>query len=430
MRYPRYIESAFVFPPFLKVQMNYPKDQLDDLEATLVPQLAKEIAAANILSGDTVAVGVGSRGIDRISDVVRIVCKCLLDTGAKPVIIPAMGSHGGATAEGQEALLASLGVTGETCSAPVKSAMETIQIGTAFDDASVYYAKDALEMDHSICINRIKPHTKFKAPLESGLVKMLCVGMGKHDGALSYHKYALKYGFFDLLKAMGTLLVNKTNLRFGVGIVENAYDKLMAAEVVPANLFLEKEPLLLKLAKKNFPSLPLKKLDALIIGKIGKEISGAGMDPNVTGRAFDLRESNFSKMMNATRVAILRLSEKSDGNALGVGNADFITEKLYQSMNYEKTIMNGLTSTSLHKAFIPIRLPTEEKAIQACFTTIGPTVPKNVRAVIIADTLHVSEFWASAALRSELEMISNAALSEEIFLNFDESGDLLEPGLY
>jgi hypothetical protein len=373
---------------------------------------------------------VGSRGIDRLSEVVRIVCRCLLEAGAKPVIIPAMGSHGGATAEGQEALLASMGVTKETCSTPVLSTMKTINVGTAFDDVPIYYADDALRMDHSICINRIKPHTKFKGPLESGLVKMLCVGMGKHDGALSYHKYALKYGFYDLLEAMGAVLVKKSNVRFGIGIVENAFDKIMAAEVVPANLFIKKEPLLLKLAKEHFPSLPLKTLDALIIGQIGKEISGAGMDPNVTGRAFDLKESAFSKMMHATRVAILQLSEKSDGNALGLGNADFITEKLFQSMNYEKTIMNGLTSNSLHKAFIPIRMQTEEKAIQACFTTLGPIPSENIRALIIKDTMHVSEFWASTALRAEIEAIPNAIASNDINLNFDENGNLLKPCLY
>ena len=173
--------------------------------------------------------------------------------------------------------------------------METIQIGTVFDHVPVFYAKAALELDHAICINRIKLHTKFKAPLESGLLKMLCVGMGKHDGALAYHRYALKYGFFDLLKAMGALIVNQTNIRFGIGIVENSYDKIMAAEVVPAHHFFEKESLLLKLAKDHFPSLPLKQIDALIIGCIGKEISGAGMDPNVTGRAFDFKESDFSQ---------------------------------------------------------------------------------------------------------------------------------------
>lgn len=399
------------------------------MEGALVPQLKKEISAARIRPGDTVAVGVGSRGIDRLAEVVQITCQCLLDAGAQPTVIPAMGSHGGATGEGQEALLVSLGVTRESCSAPIQSTLETARIGTVFNEVPVYFSKDALSLDHTVIINRIKPHTKFKAPIESGLLKMLCVGMGKHDGALSYHNHALTYGFYDLLKTMGEMVLEKSNLRFGIGLVENAYDRIMTAEVVPSDRFMEREPMLLELSKRQFPSLPLTQLDVLVVGKIGKEISGAGMDPNVTGRAFDLKESDFSEMMRAVRVAILRLSEKSDGNALGIGNADFITEKLYQSMDYEKTIMNGLTSNSLHKAYVPIRLPTEEKAIQACFTTLGPIPYEKVRAVLISDTLHVSEFWASSALRHELGAISNASLSEDVSLDFDENGYLQTPHL-
>lgn len=430
MRYPDYIEAKFNFPAFFKVQMTYPKHRLIDLERTLASELTRKITSANIRSGDTVAVAVGSRGIDQLPELVTVVCRCLSDIGAKPHIIPAMGSHGGATAQGQEALLASLGVTQETCAAPVLSSLETVEMGTVFNQVPVYYAKDALEMDHCILINRIKLHTKFKASLESGLVKMLCVGLGKHNGALSYHKYALTFGFYDLLKAMGALLIETSNIRLGVGIVENGYDQLLATKVIPAHRFFEQEPLLLELAKEHFPSLPLNKLDALIIGKIGKEISGAGMDPNITGRAFDLNESDFSKIMHATRVAILRLSEKSDGNALGLGNADFITEAVFQALNYEKTIINGLTSNSLHKAFIPIRMPTEEKAIQACFTTQGPISPDKIRAVIIKDTLHVSEFWASSALWPEIKRIPNASVSKDLPLKFDPYGNLLEPGLF
>ena len=218
-----------------------------------------------------------------------------------------MGSHGGATAEGQTAVLLSLGVTEADCGASVFSSMDTVQIGTAFSEVPVVYSKDALAMDHSIFINRIKPHTKFKATVESGLLKMLCVGMGKHQGALAYHKYALKYGFYETQKAMGRVAMENTNFRFAVGIVENAYDKTLAVEVVPANLIFEKEPALLAQAKENLPVLPFQNLDVLVIRRIGKEISGAGMDPNVTGRAYDLKESDFSENLSATRVAILGL---------------------------------------------------------------------------------------------------------------------------
>jgi hypothetical protein len=336
-----------------------------------------------------------------------------------------MGSHGGATGPGQEAVLASLGVTKAACGAPICASMETVRIGTALKDVPVFYSKEALGMDHSICINRIKPHTKFKASIESGLLKMLCVGLSKHDGALSYHQWALKHGFFETQMAMGQVAINRSNFRFGVGIVENAYDKLMAVKVVPADKIMEREPALLSLAKKNLPVLPVCDLDVLVVRRIGKEISGAGMDPNVTGRTYDLMESDFSKSINVTRVAILGLSKKSDGNAIGLGNADFITEAVFNKMDYEKTVMNALTSTSLHKAFIPIRMPTDEKAIQACFTTLGPKPPDKVRAVILDDTLQTTDFLASNALGPELLKTLHAQLGNDMRLSFDADGRLV-----
>jgi hypothetical protein len=225
--------------------------------------------------------------------------------------------------------------------------------------------------------------------------------------------------------AMGQVAINRSNFRFGVGIVENAYDKLMAVKVVPADKIMEREPALLSLAKKNLPVLPVCDLDVLVVRRIGKEISGAGMDPNVTGRTYDLMESDFSKSINVTRVAILGLSEKSDGNAIGLGNADFITEAVFNKMDYEKTVMNALTSTSLHKAFIPIRMPTDEKAIQACFTTLGPKPPDKVRAVILDDTLQTTDFLASNALGPELLKTLHAQLGNDMRLSFDADGRLV-----
>jgi hypothetical protein len=425
MRYPDFIEKPFDFPPFFRVHMAYPRQQIEDTAAVLVPRLDAAIARTGIKRGQTVAVGVGSRGIDRLPELVGVVCHRLRSVGARPVIVPAMGSHGGATSKGQVGVLTALGVTEPACGAPVRSSMETVRIGTALEEAPVFYSKDALALDHSIFINRVKPHTKFKASVESGLLKMLCVGMGKHQGALSYHRWALKHGFFDTQMAMGRVAMERSNFRFAVGVVENAHDRLMAVEVVPADRIMEREPALLSLAKENLPVLPVHDLDVLVVRRIGKEISGAGMDPNVTGRACDLMENDFSGAMNATRVAILGLSEMSGGNAIGLGNADFITEVVFREMDYEKTVMNALTSTSLHKASIPIRMPTEEKAIQACYTTLGPKSPEQVRAVIIDNTLQVSDFLASTALGPDLSRDSRATVSAPSPLAFDARGKLV-----
>jgi hypothetical protein len=280
-------------------------------------------------------------------------------------------------------------------------------------------------MEHSIAINRIKPHTKFRGPAESGILKMLCIGLGKHQGALAYHNWAMKYGFYPLLREMGPALAAAANFRFGLAVVENAFDHPLAIAGVSAQRLIEEETRLNALANAHIPRLPFKELDALVVCRIGKEISGAGMDPNVTGRAFDLMESDFSEVMKATRVAVLDLSSKTGGNAIGLGNADVITEKVFQALDYEATLMNALTSLSLHKAFIPVRMPNDRKAIQACFTTLGPVPAEQVRAVIIRDTLHLSEFWASRALHPEIAAVPEAEIVATAPLVFDSEGNLV-----
>ena len=425
MLYPNYIENDYRFPSFFKVRMNFSRPRIDNIPGAILNSLDEALAHGPINAGDTVAVGIGSRGIANLPLIVKTVCTRLIEIGAKPVIIPAMGSHGGATAAGQHKILEELGVTKTACAAPIKSTMDTAMIGKVFDQVPVYFASDALAMDHCICINRIKPHSKFKAVVESGIYKMLCVGMGKHAGALAYHKWSLKYGFYPLLEAMGSEIIEKTNFRFGIGVVENAFDETMAIKALPAHGLLSRESRLLETAKQNMPALPFKQLDVLVIQYIGKEISGAGMDPNITGRAFDLKEDDFSKILKTTRMAVLNLSSKGGGNGIGLGNADIITEKVFQNLNYESTIMNALTSISLRKAFIPVRLPDDRMAIQACFTTIGPINADDIRAVILKDTLHTVEFLASKALREELETIEHAQILEKTPLVFDEKDNIV-----
>jgi hypothetical protein len=426
MHYPGFIEKPFPFPPFFRVQLPGAGPHLTDVAAAVTREMTAVLPESGIKAGDRVAVCVGSRGIDQLPVMIRAMCEGIKVAGAFPFILPAMGSHGGATAAGQREVLERLGVTEASCGAPVLSSLDTVQLGTVFGEVPVHFSADVLGMTHAVSLNRIKPHTKFKASLESGLLKMLCVGMGKHQGALSWHHFALKYGFFELLLAMGDVVIERSNYRFGIGVVENAQDKTIAIEAVPASRTRARETALLEMAKANFPRLPIREVDVLIIEQIGKEVSGAGMDPNVTGRGYDFRESDFSGNFRATRVAILNLTQHTAGNGIGLGNADFITEKVFEALDYEKTIINALTSTSIRKAFIPVRLPTEEKAIQACFTTIGPIAPEAVRAVIIKNTKVLSEFRASSALRPELETLSNVRLSANAPLQFDAQGNLFK----
>jgi hypothetical protein len=398
MRYPAYIEKDFSFPQFYRVRLNPPSRAMPDPAGVLEKALVTALDQVGIKPGQSVAVGVGSRGINQISSLVSTICRCIRKKSAVPFIVPSMGSHGSATPQGQTMMLEKLGVTPDTCNAEIKPDMDTVQVATVCNDVPVFFSGQALAADHSICINRIKPHTKFKGDVESGLYKMMVVGMGKHQGALAYHNNALKYGFYNLLLNMGDAVIKNTNVRLGIGVVEDRYDQVMDVQVIPADKIRETEPLLLKTAKENFPCLPYQELDVLAIRQIGKEISGSGMDPNVTGRTFDLMEDDFSGVLNAKRVVVLDLSAKTCGNAIGLGNADIITEKVFADMDYEATLMNALTSMSLKKAFTPVRLPNKKKALQAAFQTIGPIAPADVTAVIIQDTMHTTDFLISQAL--------------------------------
>jgi len=428
MRYPAYLEKKFNFPGFYRVKLARPSMALPDPANHLKVQLARALDPSPIKPGQTVAVGVGSRGINTIAGLAAQICRTIKDKGARPVIIPAMGSHGRATPEGQEKTLAKLGVTRDACQAPIAPEMDVVQVGSVFDDVPVYFSQKAMEADHSICINRIKPHTKFKGDVESGLYKMLVVGMGKHTGALTYHNFALKYGFHTLLKAMGDTIIKQTNLCLGIGVVEDAYDQVMKIEVMPAAQISTREPDLLALAKSHFPGLPYKNLDLLVVRQIGKEISGSGMDPNVTGRTCDLMEDDFSQSLYAKRLVILALSPNTAGNAIGLGNADIITEAVFSGMDYPATIINALTAMSLKKAAIPVRLPSEEKAVQAGFQTIGPVPPEKVRAVIIRDTLHTTDFLVSGALARETGKLPGLKEMTPCRITFSSSGDLIAPG--
>ena len=427
MRYPKYIEEDYSFPSFYHVCQTVKNRTLKQADKVLENLLLHRLSREDICPGDKVGIGVGSRGINRISELVRIICRCLKTHGAKPFIIPAMGSHGNADASGQVSILEKLGITEAFCGAPVISSMEVVQLGEVLGEVEVFFSMDALSMDHTICINRIKPHTKFRGPLGSGILKMLTVGLGKHHGAMSYHSMALKYGFDKTLLAMGQNLLKTSNFKFGVGLVEDAYDRIMDIGILEGPSLIKEEAAMFKTAEASLAGLPVQTLDVLIIGQAGKEISGAGMDPNITGRTSDFMEDDFSDKLNATRIAVLNLSAQTSGNGLGIGNADIITEKVFQDLNYETTLMNALTSVSLRKAFIPVRLPTDEKAIQTAFTTIGPVSPNQIRAVIIRDTRHTKEFWASQALISELKTIPGIQIMEMTPLVFDKKGELIAP---
>ena len=425
MRYPEFIESGYRFPKFFRIVSRFPRPRIDSIPRRVREAVARQWPASGIKAGDSVGIGVGSRGIRNIAEIVRRLCREIEKRGAVPHLIPAMGSHGGATPEGQEGVLATLGVTPQNCGCRISSGMEVRQIATAFGKVPVYFSRDVLKMDHCICVNRVKPHTKFKGEIESGIAKMLCVGFGKHRGALAYHNWALKFGFSKLLKELTRHIAASGNFRFGIAIVENAYDETFRIEGVSADRLVEEEAEMLRIARQHMPRLPVKSADILVVRQIGKDISGSGMDPNVTGRTYDLQEDDFSENFRSKRLAILNLSEKSKGNGLGIGNADFITEKIFRHLDYETTLINALTSASVKKAAIPVRLPTEEKVLQACFRTIGPIPPDRVEALLIQDTLNVSDCLTSRGMMEKLKGRADLEIGESLDLEFDAAGDIV-----
>jgi len=426
MECPSFIHENKTLPEFYRVVMNYPHSSITDVELAVNNTLDQMLFdQCGIIAGQSVAIGVGSRNIAHLPLMVKTLCNRIKAVGAIPVIVPAMGSHGGAEATGQVKILESLGVTETSSGAEIRSSMEVVQVDTVLDGVPVFFSRDALAMDHCVVINRIKPHTKFKGDVESGIYKMLCIGMGKHQGAAALHQAALRHGFHNVIKAAGDCIIRHSNICFALGIVENQHEEPLEIKAMIARDFFSEEARLLKAAKAHFPRLPFKQLDVLVIKRIGKDISGSGMDPNVTGRAYDLMEDDFSVNLSVTRIVLLDLSEKSGGNAIGLGNADIITEKLFKKMDYEKTLINALTSTSLRKAFIPVRLDSEESAVKAAFFTTGIKNTDQIRAVIIHDTRNIAEFWASSALLDELAEIPEASIEQKCTLSFSDCGDIV-----
>ncbi|MDH5560435.1 MAG: DUF362 domain-containing protein [Deltaproteobacteria bacterium] len=373
---------------------------------------------------DRIGIAVGSRGISQLSGMVKRILIELKEAGAIPVIIPAMGSHGGATATGQGEVLRTLGITRESMGVELSLSMEVEIIGELLSEVPVYFSSEALKVDHLICVNRIKPHTKFRGEVASGIAKMLCVGLGKHKGAEKFHRYVLQFGFDQMIKEMSSLILRRTSFRYGIGVLENAYGEILDLGLIKSDGLLKTEKALLNKAKVFLPRLPYGKTDLLVLGQIGKDISGAGMDPNVTGRTGDLGEDDFSSLFNAKRIVALNLSRKTGGNALGVGNADVITDRLLKKIDRRMTNINAIAGISLNKAKIPISQPNDLEAIRLALSSIEPVKIKDIRITVLKDTLSLERFWVSQAHYMEIQNDPLVVSAKKISLPFDAKGEL------
>lgn len=409
-------------PPMVPMIRNIPDDSIPDVKAAVVSAMnADESLGRAVTPGKRIAVAVGSRGIANLPLLVRTVVAWFQAKEAAPFIVPAMGSHGGATAEGQLALLADLGVTEDSTGCSIRSSMEVVPLGTLPNGLGIYFDRTAHEeADGVFMINRIKGHTNFRGKWESGLVKMLAIGLGKHVGADSCHTY----GFETMagnIPAMAAVSLQKVPVLGGLAVVENSLDKVCLVEVLNARNLLERDAELLRFAKTRMPSLPCDQLDVLIVDEMGKDISGAGMDPNVLGR---YSVPHMSGGPSISRIVVLNLTDASHGNSIGMGLADFTTYRFRDAINHEAAYINSLTSTATKGSYTPLVLPTDRDAIRGAIKTSNVPDMEKLRMMRIKNTLELLSFSVTPVMVNELEEQGCAVVGPAGDLAFTAEGQL------
>lgn len=409
--------DAFEIPKVAKVRQFFNNDELANPQQTLLTQL--EVKNPPIKPGDRIAITCGSRGIDQYVPLLKTIVQFVKDKGGKPFLVPSMGSHGGATAEGQELVLKKYGVTEETIGAPVVSSMEVKQLGTTEKGLGVFIDKNACEADGVILYNRVKPHTSFRGKYESGLIKMLAIGLAKQHGAEATH--FLRYeNMAENIVAVGKIALEKLNVVCGVSTVENGYGHLANVHVSLKDEILPNEPGYLQDAWRKMPRIALDKIDVLIVGEIGKEISGTGMDTNIIGR---FHTNAASGGPETVKLGVLNVTEKSEGNANGMGMADFMPRHMYEQIDFESTYVNTLTSTEPNSSRMPMVLDNDRRVFQACVKLCGQVDSKNVKLVIIPSTKHLDVVYMSeAAVKAAVCPIQIESDYQNV--SFDESGNL------
>lgn len=397
--------------------------------ADVVAAVRAEIRALNLQGrlkpGGRVAVTGGSRGVANIAAIMRTTCDCLKELGAKPFIVPAMGSHGGATAEGQLKVLARYEVTPENMGVPILASMDTVEIGRMPWGFPVHVDRYASEADHIVLVNRVKPHTNFRAHVESGLMKMLVIGLGKHQGALLAHRASVDVGLPRAIPEVARFSLGKLPILFGLATVENQRHQTAAVKAMLPEELEQTEAKLLEQAWTLLGRVPFEFLHLLIVDEMGKEISGTGMDPNVLGRIY-FAPNEEPKSPRYIRILVRDLTERTAGNAVGMGFADFTTRRLANKVNYQYTYTNALTGLSPMRSKLPIVFETDREALEGALKTIGLTEPPDAKVARIKNTLELEYLYASEALLPEIrERQDLEVLSGPLEFGFSPQGDLL-----
>jgi hypothetical protein len=407
-------------PRLARVVQTFPDERIDNIEAKVIQEL--EGSGAQIRPGMRVALAAGSRGIADIARVVKAAADWLKAKGAQPFVVPAMGSHGGATAEGQRQVLAGYGISEETMGAPVLSSMEVVELPRGGLCHPVYMDRNAYEADGVVVINRVKVHTDYHGRIESGLMKMCVIGLGKQRQALVMHGYGV-YGLRELIPIAARHILSLGKVILGLGLVENAHDRLMEIRAALPQDTEETEAGLLELCRRNMPRLPADELDVLIIDEMGKDVSGVGIDPNITGR-LRIRGEQEPRSPRITDIVVADLTEASHGNALGMGLADFITERLRAKIDFRATYENVLTSTFIERGRMPVVAANDRLAVEYALAECRLPDTAKARVVRIKNTLCLGEVYASEAVLDGLRAREGTEIAGPPEEMFDGTGAL------
>ena len=416
------------YPRTFRVRQTFERPLVADAAAAVRAELTRIGVAQRVQPGQTVAITAGSRGITNIAVILQATVDFFRAAGAQPFIVAAMGSHGGGTPEGQRAILTNYGVTEEFCGCPVRTSMETVVLDRTAEGIPVHFGRDALAADHVVVVGRVKPHTELFGDHQSGLMKMLLIGLGKHEGAKIYHRAFVDYSFDQIVRSVGRRVIEKGRILAGLGIVENAYDETgLIRAVLPQELEAQDKELL-ALAGKWLPRLPFNHADLLLVDEIGKEISGCGMDTNVIGRKRYEHWTEEHEFPKVKKIAIRSLTEQTHGNATGLGKSEYCLTRVVEAMDKRVTYINVATACYPQVAMIPPHYDTDRELLDVALATVGLVEPPDVKLLWIRNTLCVEEvecgeaFLPLARGRSDLEI-----LTEPRELEFDAQGMLCQP---
>ena len=410
---------------FYIIKQNKQTTKINNIQESLDTAIKNSPIDLKVLKGKDVGITVGSRGIDRIEIILKELVKLIKKAGGRPHLIPAMGSHGGAEIKGQLAVLESLKITENNIGAPIIKDIETSIIGRTVNGLKIYCNQAATTLDHIIVMNRIKPHTDFTGEIESGLCKMLTIGLGSYNGAEYAHSNALKIGYEEIITEIARGMMDNLSLAFGIAIIENWKNELKAIEIIPENKIIEREKELLEQVKKDKIELPFKKLDILIIKEMGKNISGTGIDTKVIGR-IKVDGQKEPETPEIKRIVVLDLTKESHGNAIGVGLADIITENTFKKIDLAVTAKNTITSMAPEQGKIPVIMPDDKTAISASIKSLGVNKIDKLKIACIKNTSNLEKLIISESLLPEVNLNKEIEVIDQIKnLKFNSKGQLL-----